>query len=153
MCEEVRTEPITLSEMGNMPLPRQHASKHLLLLGRETRITITTVHTFRMAILYFVLTSLYHTHTTDSQTQPHHRFTNTSYTHARRFVCVFSTFRAGGLESFFQEAWCIAVLTPNNVTIVAPGATNLGVSPSVSRDASRSAERVDEWSFVCGPRV
>lgn len=40
VCETA--EPITLSEKENMSLPRQHASKHLLLLGRETSFTITT---------------------------------------------------------------------------------------------------------------
>lgn len=46
LCEEVRSELLTLSEMGNMQLPRQHASKPILLLGRKTSMTITTAENF-----------------------------------------------------------------------------------------------------------
>lgn len=111
----MRTKLITLSEMGNMPLPRQHASKHLLLLERETNSTITTVE-----------------HFFPNGTYTHQQLTNASHTRARRFVRVLSAFGAGA-SSHSSEKRGVVVLTPNNVTIVAPGATNLGVSPSVSK--------------------
>lgn len=48
------------------------------------------------------------------------------------FVCVFPVFGAGA-SSHSSDKRGIVVLTPNNVTIVAPGAATLGVSPCVSK--------------------
>lgn len=47
-------------------------------------------------------------------------------------ACVFSM-SGWSFKSFFPRSVALVVLTPNNVAIVAPGAANLGVSPSVSK--------------------
>ena len=126
MCEEVRTRPITLTEKGNIQLPRQHASKHVLLLGRDTCIRILTAKHFPNGIVLICFCEFVsHTHT---HTHTHHRFTDAAYS---RFVCVFSI-QSRSPESILPKSAARFVLTPNNVAIVAPGATNLGLSPSVS---------------------
>ena len=89
-----------------MSLPRQHASKHLLLLGRETSFTITTAEHYPNAnVLLCFYEFASHTHT-----RP---------TPMRVSVCAFSAFGAGG-TSRSSEKRGVVVLTPNNVTIVAP---------------------------------
>lgn len=62
---EVRTKPITLSERRNILLPRQHASKQLLLPARETSIMISTA---KLLSEWQRLECVSHTHNSDSQT-------------------------------------------------------------------------------------
>lgn len=118
-----RWEPsqITLSEMGNMPLPRQHASKHLLLPGRET--SINHHDCCLLCFAEFV-----------SHTPPIHKHI---LRHVHVFLCVcFSAFRAGALSHSYQKRGAV-VLTPNNVTIVAPRSRQSRRQPQCLRERLR----------------
>ena len=119
--EFLLTRLITLSEENrNMQLPWQHASKHRSV-PRESSYQ-RRPDTLRATMSYFLSMTLYSAHSW---------FINTSHIHKHCFVrvCV-SVCVCACIQSLSWES--SSSLTPNNVTIVAPGAANLGVSLSVS---------------------
>lgn len=97
MCTEVRTELITLSEKGSVLLPRQHASKHPLLLGKETSITIMTFPNGCEICLFLRVCITY-----TPQIHKHILHSCAPFFSVR--VCMFAI-QSWSLESFFQVAW------------------------------------------------
>lgn len=130
--EFLPTKLITLSEENrNMQLSWQHASKHLPVLGVGI-VSTSARHSEPQCLTFFLWLCILHT--TDTLLI-HRYFPTFTHTVLCTYLCVCLSVCVYVCVHAFR-AWAgshSSSLTPNNVTIVAPGAGNLGVSPSVSK--------------------